>query len=79
MHTGGGIYAESSRLIINSAVGLLNNVAQDSGGALYLNKGSLLSAKNSILFINNRAGAYGGMYIYACMCVCVYVRVFFKY
>ncbi len=66
---GGAVYAVSSRLIIDSAMQLLSNVAEDSGGAFYLSKGSSLSTKNSLLFEGNSAGAYGGTRMYVCISV----------
>ncbi len=70
------MYAESSRLIIDSAMQLLSNVAEDSGGAFYLSKGSSLSTKNSILFDGNSAGAYGGTRMYVRIYIFIYIYIY---
>jgi hypothetical protein len=71
------VYAESSRLFINQATTFLGNLADDSGGALYLCKQSSLSAKNSIFFHGNSAGSYGGwLHLNVFVCTCLSVKHF---
>ncbi len=79
-HTGGATYAESSRLIVDGAISLVGNVAQDSGGAFYLSAKSSFSAKNNIIFDGNAAGAYGGLcYVHVhwfALCPCTLMSLY---
>jgi predicted outer membrane repeat protein len=87
MHTktycaaGGAIYATGdSQVVFDTIVRLSNNTADESGGAIYLKEGALLSSKNDLLFEANKAGAYGGvcgiMCTYMPLCAYVYFSVY---
>jgi predicted outer membrane repeat protein len=58
---GGAIYAgTTSVLLFYAPVSLLNNVAEDSGGAIYVRGMASLSMKDDVHLEGNKAGAYGG-------------------
>ena len=58
---GGGIHADNSTLIIKGAVHLINNEAENGGGAISLERNAKLTGENgTIHLISNRAKLYGG-------------------